>query len=217
MSLPADRRSEYVYNNRHIVSQLEFDGDLPVVLPYNGPVDFQPVAFCGRKKENGRGQMVHFFLDDCKFRNLMWGKLERTVSELAKFEAVFAPDYSLWVDLPDFYNIESIFKNRVATAYMQKCGFTVIPVASFGNADSFRYCFRGLPQNSVIAVCGVGHLRSRACDSLWHFAIQEIERQLRPSLLLIYGSQVEMPGIKTPVRFIPDFITKRFRSNEYKK
>lgn len=217
MSLPEAKRREYVYNNRHLVSQLEFDGPLPVVMPYNGPVNFQTVSFSERKSEIGRGQMVHFFLDDRRFRNLMWGKLEKTVDQLAKFEAVFAPDYSLWVDLPDFYNFESIFKNRVATAYMQKCGFSVIPVASFGNADSFHYCFHGLLQNSVIAVCGIGHLRCRACDALWHFAIRELERQVHPSLILVYGQEVDIPGVSTPVQFIPDFIRKRFRNNEYKK
>lgn len=147
----------------------------------------------------------------------MWEKLEKSVFELSKFDAAFAPDFSMWLDLPDFFNKESVFKNRFDTAYMQLCGLPTIPVASWGNADSFSYCFKGLPQNSVIAVCGLGHLRNKACDALWHFAIRELERQLHPTLILVYGPEVPMPGVKTPVRFITDFITKRFRNNDYKK
>lgn len=212
-SLPAKKQREQVYNNRHIASVLPFDGDYPIIEPYNGPTDLEAIAFSERKKASGHGQIAHFFLDDSKFRRLMWEKLEKSVSELSKFDAVFAPDFSLWVDLPDYENKESIYKNRLDTAYMQKCGIPTIPVASWGNVDSFSYCFKGLPQNSVIAVCGVGHLRSKSCDTLWHLGIKELELQLHPSLIIVYGPEVPMRDVKTPVRFIPDFITKTFRNN----
>lgn len=212
-SLKANQRSEKVYNNRHIVAQLQFDGEYPIIQPYNGPTDFKVVPFTQRKKASGNGQIAHFFLPDHTFRKLMWEKLEKTVFELSKFDVVFAPDFSMWVDLPEFFNRESVFKNRVDTAYMQLCGIPTIPVASWGNADSFSYCFKGLPQESVIAVCGLGHLRSKACDALWHFAIREMERCLHPTLIFVYGPEVPMTDVKTPVRFIADFITKTFRKN----
>lgn len=210
-SLPADVRREYVYGNRHIASSLLFGGEYPVVKPYNGPVDFEVIGFNQRKKSLGKGQAVHFFLNDRVFRCAMWEKLEKSVHELSKFDAVFAPDFSLWTDLPDVYNKLSLFQNRLCTAYMQSCGFNVIPVASFGNADSLSYCLRGLPQNSVIAFCGVGHLRRKADDRLWHFALREIDRQLSPTLILVYGPTVPITDVKAPVRFIEDYITKKFR------
>ncbi len=210
-SLPADERREYVFNNRHIASALLFGNDYPIINPYNGPVDFEVIGFNQRNKSQGQGQAVHFFLNDWVFRRAMWERLEKSVHELSKFDAVFAPDFSLWTDLPDFYNKESLFKNRLCTAYMQSCGFNVIPVASFGNVDSLSYCLCGLPQNSVIAISGVGHLRRKADDVLWHYALREIDRQLNPTLILIYGPVVPITGVTAPVRFIKDYITKKFR------
>ncbi len=212
-SLPADVRREFVFGNRHIASSLLLGSEYPVVQPYNGLVDFEMIGFNQRKKSSGKGQAVHFFLNDWVFRRAMWEKLEKSVHELSKFDAVFAPDFSLWTDLPEFYNKESLFKNRLCTAYMQNCGFNVIPVASFGNADSLSYCLSGLPQNSIIGFCGVGHLRRKADDRLWHFALREIDRQLSPTLILIYGTPVPISDVKAPVRFIKDYITRKFREN----
>ena len=212
-SLQANQRSELVYNNRHIAFKLLFRGEYPIIQPYNGSTDFEVVPFTQRKKATGQGQVAHFFLHDHTFRRLMWDKLENSVHELSKFDAVFAPDFSMWVDLPEYYNKESLFKNRFDTAYMQYCGIPTIPVASWGDAHSLSYGFKGLPQNSVIGVCGIGHLRNKAQDVLWHFAISELERQLNPTLILIYEPEVPMSNIKTPVHFIQDFITKRFRGD----
>lgn len=212
-SLPNAEKSECVYNNRHIVSKMLFDGEYPIIKPYNGPFNFETIAFTERNRATGKNQAVHFFLYDRYFRKLMWEKLEKTVIELSKFEVVFAPDFSLWVNLPYFYNMESLFKNRVATAYMQQCGINTIPVASFGNVDSLNYCFNGLPQKSIIGLCGVGHLSSKACDALWHYALSVLETKLQPTLIIIYGPKVQITNLKTPIIFITDFITKKFRSN----
>lgn len=211
-SLPLPVRREYVYNNRHIACSLPFDNWFPSVQPYEGPLDFEVVPFNQRKKASGKGQAVHFFLNDYVFRRAMWDKLEKTVLELSKFDVVFAPDFSMWLGVPDFDNVTTVYKNRIATSYMQKCGFNTIPVASFADANSFSYCFKGLPQKSVIALCGIGHLRYRELDALWRFAVEELQRQLNPSHIIIYGPEVSLPRIEVPVTFIKDFITTKLRT-----
>ena len=64
---------------------------------------------------------------------------------------------------------------RFRDAIWCMCGYNVIPTASWGNADSFKYCYEGLPENSIIAVGGMGHHHCRAAESLWHF----ISKRLR--------------------------------------
>lgn len=100
---------------------------------------------------------------------------------------------------------------RFVGSYWQHCGFDVLPTASWGNADSFNYCFEGLPEQSVIAVCGVGHHKSRAHHELWKEGLRELERQKHPTGIVIYGEEENVEGIHTPMHFLETFINKKFR------
>ena len=87
----------------------------------------------------------------------------------------------------------------------------MIPVAGLPRADAVEYAFEGIPENSVIGYCGTGHNMSKASRDLWIGGIYELEKRKKPELLLIYGNRQQIPGIKTPVMFIPDYITKNIR------
>ena len=146
----------------------------------------------------------HPLLDDYRFRDAIWCNLDYTTYSIRDYDYYFTPDLSLWVDLPtDFCNKENIYRTRFVGAYWQLCGYKVIPTASWGNADSFKYCYEGLPENSIIAVGGMGHHHCRAAESLWHYALQELERQKHPTLILIYGDEEDLSFLSTPVKFIP--------------
>lgn len=216
--LPEMERRRRMYENMHLMDGMTFTSrhHIPQLLPYNGTVDFELVAYSDWRKNNGTGQALHFFLDDYRFRNQLWYRLEQTSYSIRKFDYYFTPDYSMWVDIPtDFYNLESVFRTRFAGAYWQQtCGYNVIPTASWGNADSFTYCFEGLPDNSIIAVGGMGHNHCPAAKRLWHYALQELERQKHPSLILIYGKEEDLPDLSAPVKFLPCFISKRLRNEK---
>lgn len=92
-----------------------------------------------------------------------------------------------------------------------RCGIPTVPVATWGSIESLRWAFAGLPKHSVIAVCGVGHGRSQGSVLLWNYALQELERQLEPTLIIVYGPETTIPGLHTHVKFIADHITKHFR------
>jgi hypothetical protein len=184
---------------------------LPQLHACNIPLDFEIHSFKERKKLKGKNQAIHFFADDYCFDHLLWHSLAKTTMELFKFDCVFAPDYSLYVDLPFAYNIINLYKSRFVASYWQLCGYNVVPTASWGNADSFKYCFDGLPQNSLIAVCGTGHNRSPSALRLWEYGMRELEMRLKPSLLFVYGPQNVIQGFKTPIYFIEDYITKKYR------
>lgn len=64
-SLPNAEKSECVYNNRHIVSKMLFDGEYPIIKPYNGPFNFETIAFTERNRATGKNQAVLYslFLD----------------------------------------------------------------------------------------------------------------------------------------------------------
>lgn len=202
------------FNNMHLAECMEFTDKfhIPKLLPYTGHVDFEIYPYARRKGLSGKNQALHNFTYDWRFDNALWRHLEETTYKLRRFDILFTPDYSLYVE-PQFahQNIEFIYRTRFIGAYWQRCGFGVMPTVSWGNADSFEYAFEGLPIGSVLAVCGTGHDTCRASRVLWEYGLRRMEQELAPTTIIIYGREVEVSGLHTPLMFIPDHITKRFR------
>ena len=167
--IPERHRRKMIYENMHLMEGMTFTNrnHFPQLAPYNGNVEFEVISYSDRRKHDGKNQALHFFLDDYRFRDAIWCNLDYTTYSIRNYDYYFTPDLSLWVDLPtDFCNKENIYRTRFVGAYWQLCGYNVIPTASWGNADSFKYCYEGLPENSIIAVGGMGHHHCRAAESL---------------------------------------------------
>jgi hypothetical protein len=201
-------------DNMHLMDELHFVNGLPFVSPFNWSTDFDVVAFTDRLKCDGKNQALQCFKDDYKTLNPIWFNLERTTMSLKKFDYLFAPDFSMWRDLPtEQLNKYNVYRNRFVTAYWQKCGYKVIPVASWGGYDSFAYCFDGLPQDSVIAVSFTGNRRTAMDLEYWRYGLKRLEDKINPTQIIIYGAETDVPGLRTPLKFVPDYITTHFRKN----
>lgn len=213
-SIPPKLRRKQIYDNMHLMEGFSFSPLLrfPQLMAYNGSIDFIAVPYTDRKKHSGVNQAIHFFLDDYRFRDAVWCNLEHTTYELSKFDFCFTPDLSLWRDLPtDYYNWQNIYRTRFIGAYWQKCGVTVIPTASWGDLNSFAYCFEGLPDNSIIAVSGMGNKRDIDAYNRWCYGLRRLESSKHPTMILIYGKEQDIPDLNTPVKFIPDYISTKLR------
>lgn len=213
--LPRKIKNKCIYDNMHLLDGIRFTSDctFPLIEKYDGSIDYNFVSYLERNKYDGKGYALHFFLNDYQFRNAVWRNLENTTMSISKYDAVIVPDLSLWIDLPtDYYNTQSVYRNRFIGAYWQKCGLNVIPSASWGDLDSFKYCFKGLPNESVIAVSGMGNRKSRDAYNRWCYGLRRLEDEKHPKLILVYGGEIEIPGLNTPVQFIPDFINSRLRA-----
>ena len=200
------------YNNLHLIDYVTLIDDMPVVAPYNGDTSMSFLPITDWKKVHDNDNVAgHTFLHDIKFAKRVWFNLERTTYNLQYFKVLVAPDFSMYVDAPMFYNYEAIYKNRFVAAFWQAIGYTVIPSASWGNADSFSYAFKGLPRTSVIATTGTTHNSNADAKLLWKYGLQELESQLEPTLIIVYGVEEDTSWLTTPVLFKTDYITNRFR------
>ena len=217
--LSTTEKRKLTYNNMHLAIGMKWSepNSFPELLPYNGRLDYEYCIFSKRKKCIGVNQALMSFEDDYIFNHPLWDRLEQTTITLVKFDCLFTPDFSLYVDAPLHLNRDSIYKSRFVGAYWQRCGFNVIPTASWAGANSFPWCLEGLPVHSVIAVCGVGVSWSLAAKELWHYGLRQVEERLSPTTIIIYGKEVELPGINTPVMFIEDHITKYYRNENTRK
>lgn len=202
-------------DNKHLMDGLEFtsENSFAILQPYTGPTDWSIHPFAQRNKLNGKGQAIHFFQYDYTF-NCMWNRLELTTRGLSRFDCVFTPDWSLYVDIPEQLNKFATYKTRFVGAYMQKCGFAVIPTFSWGNATSFKWCFEGLPTGGVMATCGTGIKHCSASFKLWCYGMRKVEEEKSPSLIYVYGEPVNVPGLQTELRFIPNRIINKKRYDE---
>lgn len=203
-------------DNIHLLDGIRFEehSSMPVLEAYRGSVDLDFHAFKERHRLEGEGQAIHFFMPDKRFAYAVWNRLEKTTREIIKFNAVLAPDFSLFVDAPDEVNRYAVYKSRFVAAYWLRCGLQVIPTASWAGASSLDFCFEGLPMRSVIAVCGTGVRWCRSAWELWCYALRRLEAEKQPTLILVYGEPVDIPGLHTPVKFIESYIFKHFRNEK---
>ena len=214
-NLPAGVQRRLMCDNMHLLGNMKFteENGFPILSPYNpDSLDFTLFSYKDRNKHNGGKWAVHFFQNDYTFLNAVTRNLEVTTSALVNCDVVFAPDYSLYVDAPIFINKQNVYRSRFAAAYWQSCGFNVIQTASWGNANSFSYCFEGLAEHSVTAVCGIGHDHCQQAKHLWQYALYELVARKAPTKLIIYGGKSEdIPDLGIPVLHFDDYITKKFR------
>lgn len=179
-------------------------GDIPTkIIPFNQAITYKHTD-CG----------VHFYIDDYQFERI-WRQPEKYIPMLKRFQCVIAPDFSLFVDVPAVVNMWNVYRNRIIASWMQQNGVSVIPSASWGNIDTFKYCFDGIPDNSVVAV---GRASKGKVDSqrvLWDIGVDELIRKKSPQKLIIYGSACEIAFDN--VEFIDDYITKLRKYDRRKK
>lgn len=215
--LPTSRRNHIVIGNNHLAVGLKLTPQhgFPVVQPYTPEnFDYEVRPFTRRRQYRGPNVAYHNFANDDALEYPFWRNLEQTVHDMtvSYTSCVIAPDFSMYVDMPMAVNIYNVYRQRLATAYGQRCGLEVVPVASWGDANSLSYCFEGLPTDSFIAVCGIGHNHCAAATRLWEYAIRTLVEQKQPRAIIIYGgNDKSVPGVSIPFIYVPDQITKYFR------
>ena len=100
---------------------------------------------------NHFGRMVHFFLYDYKFE-CFWNNPDKYLESLKKYRAVLSPDFSMYTEMATPLQIYNTFRNRWCGAYLASKGIPVIPTVSWGNKNTFNFCFEGIEQGAIVAV-----------------------------------------------------------------
>ena len=152
---------------------------------------------------------LHFFIDDYRFENL-WNFPFRYIHQLGKYQAVIAPDFSLYLEYPEPLKIWNIYRNRWLTIFWQYQGLTVIPCISWSNERSFNYCFESIPKNSVIAIASMKVKKSDESADLFIAGVKEAIRRLEPQTVLVYGEKFkqELCAIAPIFKFYPHYRSK---------
>ncbi len=139
---------------------------------------------CQQKLADGA---VHFFLDDYRFESV-WNRPRKALEALAPYDVLLTPDFSLYRDWPLSLQIYNVYRSRWCGCFWGSQGFRVIPTISWSTAESYDFCFLGVPRRSVTAVATVGVDLSHPLEyQLFVDGFREMVRRLEPGRVICYG------------------------------
>lgn len=163
-------------------------------FPLIEKTDFVPdtiVPFSEAKKTKFTDCGLHFFIDDYRFERL-WTHPNKYLPLLQKFSCIFAPDFSLYIDMPPVMKIWNVYRNRLIGQWMQKNGICVVPTVAWAEPASYEYCFDGIEPGGTIAISTVGARRNSFSIELWKRGAKKMIEILSPTNIVLYGSPIDI-------------------------
>ena len=114
---------------------------------------------------------------------------------LKHIKCVIAPDFSAFLDVPDYVNGWNIYRNRLLSQYMQQQRVKIIPNIQVVPDSIKRYAFSGLENSDLVAISNVQANGYNTCRNWIRFTIEMIEC-LSPKRLLVYGNKITLSSHK---------------------
>lgn len=166
------------------------------------------------KKYNDR--MVHFFLYDYKFEGV-WKTPEKYIEKLKPYKAVLSPDFSMYREMSPTIQLYNTFRNRFCGAYFASKGLRVIPTVSWGDEDTFDFCFLGIPKGSTVAVSTYmvsehgNHIDQK---DFFLKGYNELLRQVEPERIICYNTP--FPEMQGNIVFVDyELSSWKYQNKEY--
>lgn len=131
---------------------------------------------------------LHTFSYDYQF-NSVWTNPDKWTDRLIGVNAVIAPDFSLYRDMPIALQLYNHYRKHWVARYWHEAGIKVIPNIRWSTKDSFEFCFEGEPKHSIIAIGTTGALRDPEAKKLFLQGFEETMKRLEPAKILMYGSK----------------------------
>lgn len=149
------------------------------------------------ENKNHLDRMVHFFLYDYKFERV-WKNPENDLEKLKRYRAVLTPDFSVYREMAPVMQLYNTFRNRWCGAYFVSKGIRVIPSVSWGDENTFDFCFEGIPKGSVVAVSTYmvsEHNNHSDQKDFFLKGYNELLRRIEPEKIICYNEPFpEMQG-----------------------
>ena len=189
-------RNEFLYYN-----QSRGKYDIPIIKRQK--IDVEKIKFLSfvNAKNNDKenvNKTIHFFTYDWKF-DKVYEKAEEELEKLSQYYCLLSPDFSIFTNMPKVLQIESVFKNRWCGAYWQSKGLKVIPTVSWGDENSFDFCFDGIEEGSIVAVCT--YYREN-CEEEFMLGYNKMLEKIKPSAIICYDEPFKaMKG--NVIEFLP--------------
>ena len=153
---------------------------------------------------------IHFYVDDYQFERV-WSSPENYTEILQKYQCVLSPDFSLYMDMPMPMKIWNIYRSRQIGAYYQSHGIKVIPTISWAEQDTFAFCFKGIPEGSVVSISTIEVKENKDALQVWMDGAAEMMRQIQPSAVLVYGGKLNFDYGGAKVVYFENKVTENWK------
>ena len=205
-------------NNAYNLGLIDYDSltndfwQMPIIRNNNYiPKDL--IGFNYAKTSKNKNAGVHFYIDDYQFERI-WNYPEKYIDVLIEYDCILSPDFSLYMDMPMPMKIWNTYRSRQIGAYYQSKGITVIPTISWAGADTFNFCFKGIPKGSVVSISTIGVKRSKEALQIWRDGVTEMIRQIEPSAILIYGGKIDYDYGDIETYYYDNKVTEKFKKEQ---
>ena len=135
---------------------------------------------------------VHFYTDDEKFdgKNGIWFNPQKALNILSHFKGIITPDFSTYADFPEPIKIWNTYRMRAFGYWYGKLlGYSVINNVRWGSEETYKYCFDGIEENSIVAVGTVASgLRKLENREVFFNGFCKMVNVLKPHTIIVYGS-----------------------------
>ena len=134
---------------------------------------------------------VCFYIDDYKFDGPrgIWHDAGHALVVLCHFAGVITPDFSTYQDFPEPLKIYATYRMRLMGYWLGRNGLAVINNVRWGTEETYRYCFDGIPKNSVVCIGTVGGSPRKYIDrKRFEDGLEELVKVLYPHTIIVYGS-----------------------------
>lgn len=152
---------------------------------------------------------IHFFLDDYQFERL-WSNPEGYIEILKDYECILSPDFSLYMDMPMPMKIWNIYRSRLIGSYYQSCGLKVIPTISWGEPETYKFCFLGIPKKSIVAISTIGVKENSNALEIWTDGMNAMIRSIKPSAIIVYGGALDFDYGNIKVVYFENEVLERW-------
>ena len=161
------------------------------IIPWDAAKSKYRKALAKGDKDFFCNAFVCFYLDDYKFDGVrgIWQKSADALKILSHFAGVVTPDFSTYQDFPEPIKLYNTYRMRAFGYWLGKNGISVVNNVRWGTPETWRYCFDGIPQNSVVAFGTGGGSPGKLIDrKRFEEGLEELVRTLLPHTILVYGS-----------------------------
>ena len=134
---------------------------------------------------------VCWYIDDYKFDGVrgIWHDSKFVLKVLSHFAGAITPDFSTYQDFPEPLKIYNTYRMRAFGYWLGKNGIPVINNVRWGTSETYKYCFSGIPLNTVVAIGTCGGSPYKLKDRRrFEDGLEELVKVLSPHTIVVYGS-----------------------------
>lgn len=182
-------------------------------MPVIEPVSYIPkdlIGFNYALTAPDKASGIHFYIDDYQFERV-WNQPDMYLEKLQEFDCMLTPDFSLYTEMPIAMKIWNTYRSRLIGQMAQRLGIIVIPTVSWCEAETFSFCFDGLPKRSTLSISTIGVKKEDYNFGLWKAGVDEMIKRLEPETLIVYGGKVDYDFGKTKVVYYDNKVTERMK------